>query len=264
MIEERYALLQTLAKEAGQLALNHLQALKDNRFPIEVKGPQDFVTKADRDVETFIRTKLKEAFPEDGLLGEEHGLEAGSNGFTWVIDPIDGTANYIRSIDQWAISIGLVSADRMEAGVIYDPMRDDLYRAAAAQGAFLNDSPLAKAKTEAPTDPILILGRSKRKPFDSYLKTLSFLESKGIEYRRFGSAAMGLALVATGQVDGYFEADLNPWDCMAGLLIIKEMGGVIAAGEQAFESLQNQPICAVHPYMRDEMTALLAVIAEIE
>lgn len=258
MIEERYALLQSLAKEAGQLALSHLQALKENRFPIEVKGPQDFVTKADRDVETFIRTKLKEAFPEDGLLGEEHGLEPGTNGFTWVIDPIDGTANYIRSIDQWAISIGLVSHDRMEAGVIYDAVRDDLYRAAAGQGAFLNDAPLAKAKIKAPTDPILILGRSKRKPFEVYLKTLSFLDERGIEYRRFGSAAMGLAQVASGLVDGYFEADLNPWDCMAGLLLVKEAGGLVLAGENVYRTLVNEPICVSHPYLKETMTELLA------
>ena len=257
MIEERYALVQTIAREAGKLALSHLQALKENRFPIEVKGPQDFVTKADRDVETFIRDALKAAFPLDGLLGEEHGLQPGESGFTWVIDPIDGTANYIRDLDQWAVSIGLISKERIEAAVIYDPARDDLYRACAGKGAYLNDQRLSPAKTCAPADPLLIVGRSKRKPFETYLKTLSFLDAQNIEYRRFGSAALGLAQVASGLADGYFEADLNPWDCMAGLLIIAEMDGSIIAGKTIYKSLVNEPICAVHPYMEKTMTDLL-------
>lgn len=258
MIDERYETAQSVAKKAGKLALSHLEALKNNSFPIEVKGKQDFVTKADRNVETFIRQRLKEAFPADGLLGEEHGLEVGDNDLTWVIDPIDGTANYIRDIDQWAISIALVSSKGMEVGVIYDPVRDNLYAARVSNGAYLNGKPLAKAKASRPTDPIVITGRSKRKPFEGYLQILTFLEKSEIEYRRFGSAAMGLAYVAQGLVDGYYEADLNPWDCLAGLLLVEEMGGSILAGKMVYQSLVSEPVCAVHPYLEQDMKELLS------
>lgn len=258
MNDRRYEIAQAVAREAGQIALDHLESLKNNHFAIEVKGPQDFVTKADRDVEIFIRRKLKASFPEDGLLGEEHGLESGSNELTWVIDPIDGTANYIRRIDQWAISIALVSQHGMEAGVIYDPVRNDLFSAQTGKGAKLNGQALDRVSTDRPKDPIIIVGRSKRKPFDHYLQTLAFLNNKGIEYRRFGSAAMGLAQVAQGLVDGYFEADLNPWDCLAGLLLVEEAGGFVLAGENVYRTLENEPICVSHPYLKETMMDLLA------
>lgn len=257
MPEERSLLAQQIARGAGDIANAFLTDLMEKKFAIEIKGPQDFVTKADKEVETYIRGCIHDAFPDDGLFGEEHGIEAGTSGYTWVIDPIDGTANYIRGIDYWAISIAVVSEEKIEIGVIYDPVRDKLYFAEYGSGTCLNDKPLERAKTVRPADPLVILGRSKRHPFESYLKTQQYLYDKGIEYRRFASAALGLANVAEGLADGYLETDLNPWDCLAGLLLVSEMGGTIVAGKDMHTALTNLPICAVHPYLADDFTELL-------
>lgn len=257
MPDQRSQLAKQIARGAGETANAFLTDLMEKKFEIEVKGPQDFVTKADKEVETYIRQYIHQAFPDDGLLGEEYGIEAGTSGFTWVIDPIDGTANYIRGIDYWAISIAVVSENRIEVGVIYDPVRDKLYFAEHGGGTYLNDTLLDPAKSIRPADPLVILGRSKRHPFESYLRTQQYLYDKGIEYRRFASAALGLAHVAEGLADGYLETDLNPWDCLAGLLLVSEMGGTIVAGTNMHKALTNLPICAVHPYLADDFTELL-------
>jgi myo-inositol-1(or 4)-monophosphatase len=260
-MQERYKAAQRVAKEAGKLALDHLSAMRAGELEVEVKGLQDFVTHADRDVENFIKRELSALFPDDGYWGEESERARGENGFTWVIDPIDGTANFIRGIDQWGISIALISEERIEIGVIYDPMRDILYHCQRDQGALQNDLPMPKMSSEdaRPADTLIILGQSRRIPFDIYLNTLTYLNDQEVEHRRFGSAALGLAQTAEGLVDGYFEADLNPWDCLAGLLLIEECGGVVVSGQQMLKDLTNYPVAAGKACLRQEMAHLVSL-----
>lgn len=260
-MQERYKAAQDVAKAAGKLALDHLSAMKAGELEVEIKGLQDFVTHADRDVENFIKRELSALFPKDGYWGEESERARGENGFTWVIDPIDGTANFIRGIDQWGISIALISEEQVEIGVIYDPMRDILYHCQRGQGAMQNAQVMQKMSgtSDRPTDALIILGQSRRIGFDVYLNTLQYLHDQEVEHRRFGSAALGLAQAAEGLVDAYFEADLNPWDCLAGLLLIEECGGVVVSGKQMLQDLNNYPVAAGKACLSEELAHLVAL-----
>ncbi|MCV6548171.1 MAG: inositol monophosphatase [Cohaesibacter sp.] len=260
-MQKRYEVAKQVARAAGKLALEHLNAMKAGQLDVEVKGLQDFVTHADRDVESFIKRELSAHFPEDGYWGEESGRLQGSNGLTWVIDPIDGTANFIRAIDQWGISIALVSKDHIELGLIHDPMRDSLYHCQRTKGAMQNDMPMASlAQADSrPADALILIGQSRRIAFDVYLNALQYLQDNEIEHRRFGSAALGLAQVAQGLVDAYFEADLNPWDCLAGLLLIEECGGLLVSGQQMLKDLKNCPVAAGKACLQKDLQHLVQI-----
>ncbi|MEJ8322002.1 inositol monophosphatase [Kosakonia sacchari] len=210
------ALIRRLGQEAKQL--------RDNGLTIEQKGRQDFVSQADVYVETELRAWLKAERPQDGLLGEERGLEPGSDG-VWVIDPIDGTTNFILGMDYWCISVAYVRNDAIKLGVIYAPDRDEFFVAESGKGAFLNGKRLSLSEPDADA-VVLGIGRSSRRPPREYTQTIETLFEHGVEHRRFGAGALMLAHVAAGQVHGYFEAHLHSWDALAGLVIIKEAGGM--------------------------------------
>ena len=220
MREEFTQALCALIRRLGQQA----KQLRDNGLTIEQKGRQDFVSQADVYVETELRAWLKAERPQDGLLGEERGLEPGSDG-VWVIDPIDGTTNFILGMDYWCISVAYVRNDAIQLGVIYAPDRDEFFFAESGKGAFLNGKRLSLSEPDA--DAVgLGIGRSSRRPPREYTQTIETLFEHGVEHRRFGAGALMLAHVAAGQVHGYFEAHLHSWDALAGLVIIKEAGGM--------------------------------------
>ncbi|OAT75416.1 inositol monophosphatase [Mangrovibacter phragmitis] len=219
MTTDQKQALFTLIKHAGQ----HAQALRNQGLKIDSKGQQDFVSEADIWVEQQLRHWLAQHFPTDGFLGEESGLQTG-NGRTWVIDPIDGTTNYISGMDYWCISVACVEGEQVVLGIIYAPDRNEFFVAEAGKGATLNGHPL-HLREPNPEQVVIGLGRSSRTSLDGYLKTLQHLADQGVEYRRFGAGALMLAHVAAGQVHGYFEAHLNSWDALAGLLLILEAGG---------------------------------------
>ncbi|TCC13785.1 inositol monophosphatase [Kosakonia quasisacchari] len=220
MTEEFTQALCALIRRLGQEA----KQLRDNGLTIEQKGRQDFVSQADVYVETELRAWLKAERPQDGLLGEERGLEPGSDG-VWVIDPIDGTTNFILGMDYWCISVAYVRDDAIKLGVIYAPDRNEFFFAESGKGAFLNDKRLTL--TEPDADAVVLgIGRSSRTTAREYTQTIETLFEHGVEHRRFGAGALMLAHVAAGQVHGYFEAHLHSWDALAGLVIIKEAGGM--------------------------------------
>ncbi|MEH6444482.1 MAG: inositol monophosphatase family protein [Oceanospirillaceae bacterium] len=235
----RYPLAKTVAVTAGKLALSY----QEQALTIEAKGIQDFVTQADQQVEKQIRQALQTAYPQDGFFGEETASDVQPDQAFWAVDPIDGTSNYMRKVDQWCISIAYVVDGVIQIAVIYDPVRDLLYHANRGNGAFCNDQ-RQYLNGDAPIDPTLILGHSRRAQLHIYLDVLQHLYQHDVEHRKFGSAALGLAQVITGQCDGYFEADLNPWDCLAGLLLIEEAGGVIISGNDMAKTLKNGPVAA--------------------
>lgn len=209
------ALIRRLGLEAKQL--------RDKGLTVEQKGRQDFVSQADVYVETQLREWLKTQRPQDGLLGEERGLEPGSEG-TWVIDPIDGTTNFILGMDYWCISVAWVCNDRIELGIIYAPDREEFFFARAGHGAFLNDRRLTLTEP-SPDAVVLGVGRSSRRAPREYTDALEKLLDQGVEHRRFGAGALMLAHVAAGLVHGYYEAHLHSWDALAGLVLISEAGG---------------------------------------
>ncbi|GAB3485619.1 inositol monophosphatase family protein [Marinomonas epiphytica] len=220
-------------KEVGLLA----QTLRQEGLEVTVKGRQDFVSQADIKVEKLLKERILERYPEDAILGEESGLSLLSEGQgIWVIDPIDGTTNYMQGMDYWCISVAYWVSGQVQEAYVYAPDKNEFYHAKKGQGAYLNGQVLSVKEPEQ-GQAIIGLGRSNRRPLDWYLQTLSVLDRNNIEYRRFGAGALMLAQVAAGYVHGYFEAHLNSWDALAGLLIIEEAGGKVSAFIQQAEQL---------------------------
>ena len=219
MTEEQQQSLCELIRQLGAQA----QALRDTGLQIDKKARQDFVSQADLFVEKEIKDWLKIYCPQDGFLGEESGLESGEQG-TWVLDPIDGTTNYIQGMDYWCISLAYVLHNTLELGVIYAPDRNEFFFARRGKGAFLNDQRLTLREPD-PETVVIGMGRSSRAPAENYTRALTRVINAGMEYRRFGAGALMLAHVATGQVHAYYEEHMNSWDALAGMLLIVEAGG---------------------------------------
>ncbi|WP_420583564.1 inositol monophosphatase family protein [Ruegeria sp.] len=241
-----------LTAEAGKLAQSLYQD-RDHEF-VSVKGLQDFVTLADRQVEKAIRTLISRHYPGDAVLGEEEG-RTGNSDAVWVIDPIDGTANYMRGLPDWAVSVGYCENDEIELGVIYAPDRDELCWASRGQGAFCNDQPLHVSECSRPDQALILLGRSSRNPLADYLTVIERTIGAQMEYRRNGSAAVSLMTVAQGRAEGYYEAHLNSWDAIAGVLIIQEAGGQVQTSSISEMLEHGSRVLAITPALEATITA---------
>ncbi|WP_413282832.1 inositol monophosphatase family protein [Vibrio sp. MA40-2] len=220
-IADKLEVLEKAIRAAG----NKARALRKQGLSIETKGKNDFVTQADLAVETEIKNVLTELFPRSGFLGEESGLTEGNEG-VWVIDPIDGTTNYMQGMDYWCISVAYVHNEQIELGYIYAPDRDEFFSAKKGQGAWLNGKRLVMHNEEQ-GQAIIGLGHSNRRPLSELVQLLKILDENSIDHRRFGAGALMLAHVASSLVHGYFEAHLNSWDALAGLLLVEEAGGYV-------------------------------------
>jgi myo-inositol-1(or 4)-monophosphatase len=212
----------TVAREAGALALRYFR--DRSSLTIELKGRQDLVSEADRNVELLIRARLGALFPGDAFLGEEEGgVEADR---LWVIDPIDGTLNFLRGLPCWAVVIAWVEAARTLLGVTYDPVNDELWSARRGAGAFRNGERIAVAPTTEPTTALAGVTFNFKQPADRYLALLAQLCAEGFEHRRLGSTAITLCYVADGRCDALATLDCRGWDVLPGLLTVEEAGGV--------------------------------------
>jgi myo-inositol-1(or 4)-monophosphatase len=243
------------ARRAADIIMRHLDRLE--RLAIETKGRNDFVTEVDRLAEAEIIHVLRRAYPDHAVLAEESGASAGRGGsdYLWIIDPLDGTTNFLHGYPQFAVSIALAHKGRLEQAVVFDPTRNELFTASRGEGARLNDRRIRVSKTASLSDALLGTGF----PFKSqqYLDVwiASFrdllLSTSGI--RRAGSAALDLAHVACGRFDGFWEFGLSPWDMAAGSLLIQEAGGLVSdlAGEQGF--LESGHIVAGNPRIFPEL-----------
>lgn len=218
-IDRRYRAACAIARAAGKVMLPHFR--RGIRFTF--KGPQDFLTAADREVERLVIRRLSKAFPGDDFIGEEGGGSAGAR--TWVIDPIDGTANFARGIPHFCISLAFLDGDEVAIGVIYDPVLDELFAARAGKGATLNGRKMRVSGEKSLRRATIELGWSPRRPAKLYAANLLRVLAAGASFRRSGSGALGMAYVAAGRGDGYFEPHINAWDVLAGLLMVREAGG---------------------------------------
>ena len=220
-----------IAREAGA----RLREYFTQGVETEYKGDVDLVTVADRTVEKLIRTRLGEAFPEHGIYGEEGTRERMEGEFRWYVDPLDGTTNFAHGFPQFCVSMGLEHRPAglkpeddgiLVAAVIYDPMRDELFTAERGRGAALNGKPVRVSRTGQLAEALLATGFPSRKrhanPNIHFYQEFT-LRSHGV--RRAGSAALDLAYVACGRMDGFWEFKLNPWDTAAGILLVEEAGG---------------------------------------
>jgi len=214
----RYDFAIELAREAGGMASD----LRRDLGALEAKDPMDFATKADHAVEALIRRRIEERFG-DAVIGEEDGGAPAD--LVWVIDPIDGTVNYIHGMPRWCVSIALVVAGDVEIGVINAPDEARLFSARRGRGALLNDAPTSVSHLRHGASPVVEIGWSPRRPIEQYASLIQQLISDRIEVRRLGSGALGVADTAVGLNDGYIELHINSWDVLAGLLLVREAGG---------------------------------------
>ncbi len=221
-LEQRLQSAIQLVREAGSIARQAFYTMTTEQ--IDFKGPQDVLTAADLAVERHLRQRLSHEFPDDSLLGEELGGEPDEH--CWVIDPIDGTANFARGIPHFCIVLAFISAGQTRFGVIFDPLHDELYVAQQGRGATCNDQPIQVAQTHRFDAASLELGWNRRRPTEHYMMTLGALLAHGANVRRGACGALALAYVASGRSDGYLELHMHPWDCLAGLLLVREAGGV--------------------------------------
>ena len=224
------------ARRAGSLITRASNDL--DKLTVESKSQNDFVSEVDRVAEAAIIEVLREAYPQHGILAEESGLRESTSEYQWIIDPLDGTTNFLHGFPQYCVSVALAVKGVLTHGVIYDPTRNELFTASRGGGAFLNDRRIRVSKTLHLKDAMLGTGFPFREfaGIDQYLALFKELTPKCAAIRRPGSAALDLAYVACGRYDGFWEIGLSPWDMAAGALMIKESGGLVTdyAGEEKF------------------------------
>ncbi|MFK7891069.1 MAG: inositol monophosphatase [Granulosicoccus sp.] len=212
-----------IANDAAELALKFFRDV--SALHIEQKGVQDLVSNADTTVETRIRDELQAAFPDDGIVGEEHGRKASQSGYTWVIDPIDGTANFVRGCPGWCVVLACVKDDEAVLGVIRDPVADEIFIALKGEGATLNGNRLQVSDSKSLDDGSTGVGHSSRINPEHTLGALAGLMNAGGVFYRNASGALMLSYVAAGRLIAYCEPHMYSWDCVAALLLINEAGG---------------------------------------
>jgi len=214
------------ALEAGKIILRSLNKL--DSIAVQSKGRNDFVTEVDFKAERAIIDILKNAYPDHSILAEESG-KCGDSEYQWIIDPLDGTTNYLHGFPIYSVSIALARKGVVEHGVIYDPLKEELFTASAGDGAYLNQRRLRVTQCNKMSQALLGTGFPFKniENLDEYLGIFKAIFPQSAGMRRTGSAALDLAYLASGRLDGFWEMNLQPWDIAAGVLLIKEAGGVI-------------------------------------
>jgi myo-inositol-1(or 4)-monophosphatase len=236
---------QQIARKAGDLA--HDFFVQRASLAIEEKGSQDFVTRADRAVEALIAGELAAAFPGDAFLGEESLAKfSATPDSVWVVDPIDGTHNFLRGVRYYCVSIAYVANGRCEIGVIYDPEHDEVFHARRGHGAWCqragDDVPLRTNACDSLAKAFVALGHHDRFPEPRYMALRQALMDAGTAVRNMGAGALQLAHVAAGRYDGFIELSLSAWDALAGLLLVEEAGGHVAPARWPKSLTQTAPV----------------------
>jgi len=233
------------ARTAGNLIVRYVDRV--DTLTVTAKGRNDFVSEVDRRAEQIIIDTIRKAYPAHGILAEESGAQRGGE-HVWVIDPLDGTTNFLHGFPQYAVSIALKHRDRLEQAVVYDPLRQELFTATRGEGARLNDRRIRVTRCNL-ADALLGTGFPFRRlaDLDTYLATFKALVQRTAGVRRAGSAALDLAYVAAGRLDGFWEFGLREWDMAAGALLIQEAGGVLSAPDGAEDYLARGDVVAGNP-----------------
>jgi myo-inositol-1(or 4)-monophosphatase len=211
-----------------------------DRVTVNEKAQNDYVSSIDKAVQDHLIEQIRERYPNHAIIAEE-GHRSEGDEYTWIIDPLDGTANFIHGLPHFAISMAIKEGNKLIAGVIYDPLRDELFTAVKGKGAQINSQRIRISSQKTLEGAMLATGfpYKNRESFDSYLKTFSHLFNQAHDIRRMGSASLDLAYVACGRFDGFWESHLKIWDIAAGVLMVREAGGMVtdlAGGESYLES----------------------------
>ncbi|MEJ2425776.1 MAG: inositol monophosphatase family protein [Candidatus Thiodiazotropha sp.] len=254
------------AREAGRIITRSFERL--DRLTIADKGNNDFVTEVDRNAEAAIIDVLRSKYPHHAILAEESGQHQGDE-YQWVIDPLDGTTNYLHGFPQFAVSIALKVKGRLEAGVVYDPVHEEMFTASRGDGALLNDRKIRVSPRKGLNGALLGTGIPYRdfRYIDNYLGMMRDLLKDSAGVRRPGSAALDFAYLAAGRIDGFWELGLSEWDFAAGALLVREAGGLvtdIGGGERFLETgnvlagnmkVHNAMLKRILPHLDDKLKA---------
>ncbi|MEW8522356.1 MAG: inositol monophosphatase family protein [Candidatus Thiodiazotropha endolucinida] len=254
------------AREAGRIITRNFNRI--DRLSISDKGSNDFVSEVDRNAEAVIINLLREKYPHHAILAEESGKQ-GADDYIWIIDPLDGTTNFLHGFPQFAVSIALKIKGRLEVGVVYDPVSEEMYTACRGEGALLNDKKIRVSGRKGLNGALLGTGLPYRdfRFTDNYMGMLKALIKDSAGVRRPGSAALDFAYVAAGRMDGFWELGLREWDFAAGALLVREAGGLvtdIGGGERYLETgnviagnikVHNAMLKCILPHLDSKLTA---------
>jgi myo-inositol-1(or 4)-monophosphatase len=250
--------IQQIAREAGDLLMEHF-----GKVDIEYKGEVDVVTVADRESEKLIVERLTRLFPDHDLMGEEGARRTSGSEYRWYIDPLDGTTNFAHGYPVFCVSIALEHRGELIAGTVYDPTRREMFAAEKGAGAWLNDRAMRVSKTAELAESLIATGfPSQKRHKNPNIHFYHHITLKTHGVRRAGSAAMDLAYTACGRYDGYWEFNLNPWDTAAGVLLVREAGGVVSDTDGAAFDIASKEVVAsngtLHPALLHELQAVMA------
>jgi myo-inositol-1(or 4)-monophosphatase len=246
------------ARRAGRSLKRDLGEVEN--LQVSLKGPANFVTMADKRAEEMLRSDLTKARPGYGFIGEEGGTHVGDDKtHTWIVDPLDGTTNFLHGIPHFAISIGLQREDTIIAGLIYNPANDDLFIAERGKGAFLNDQRLRVAGRRKLNECVIACGLPHigRGDLELSRAELTEIQKRVAGLRRFGAASLDMAYVAAGRFDGYWERDLQPWDMAAGQIIVREAGGTVSGIEGGDDPLKTGSVICGNEFVHAELVKIL-------
>jgi myo-inositol-1(or 4)-monophosphatase len=246
------------ARRAGRSLKRDLGEVEN--LQVSLKGPANFVTLADRRAEEMLHSDLTKARPGYGFIGEEGGTRIGDDkSHTWIVDPLDGTTNFLHGIPQFAISIGLQREGTMIAGLIYNPANEELYIAERGKGAFLNDQRLRVAGRRKLSESVIACGLPHigRGNHDLSRLEMSVIQDKVAGLRRFGAASLDMAFIASGRLDGYWERNLQPWDLAAGQIIVREAGGIVSGIEGDDDPLKSGSVICGNEFIHAELVKIL-------
>ncbi len=248
------------AREAASLAGDILADMRDRTHLIRKKGAIDLVTEADLRSEEAILDLLGRRFPGDAFLAEESPTQSGSTGRTWIVDPLDGTVNYAHGFPFYAVSIALEAGEEVVVGVIRNPLSGEQYEAVTGEGAFLNGTRLSVSSTRRLNDALLATGfpYDIRESPDRVLRLFNTLILRARGLRRAGSAALDLCMVAAGRADGFWEEKLHPWDTAAGVLLVREAGGVVTSFRGSPFRLEDRTIVAGNPAIHRSLIEVIS------
>ena len=257
----RSATINVMVKAAQKAARGLVRDFGEvEQLQVSQKGPGDFVSTADMQAERTIKAELKRARPEFGLLMEEGHGEPGTDArHRWIVDPLDGTLNFLHGLPHFAISIGLERDGEIIAGVIYDPIKDELFWAERGTGAYMNDRRLRVSARRDLGQALIATGTPNlgRTDHAAYLAMFGAVAAQTAGIRRFGAAALDLAYVAAGRYDGYFELGLSPWDIAAGIILVREAGGYVSEIAGGHHMLQSGSILAGNDHLHLPLGSLL-------
>ncbi len=268
MSQALHPMLNTAIKAARAAGGIINQASRDlDLIKVNTKGPNDFVTEVDQMAERAIIDTLLAAYPGHGILAEESGRTSGAKDseYVWIIDPLDGTTNFIHGLPMYCVSIALEYRGQIQQAVVYDPTRNDLFYASKGRGAFLNDKRLRVSKRIRMADALIGTGFPFRRgdSFKRYMQMLELVMQSCAGVRRPGAAALDLCYLAAGYYDGFFETGLSPWDVAAGALIVTEAGGLVGNFTGEADFLHQREVVAGNPKIYAQLVTMLAPFTHV-